>query len=120
MLFTDTGRAALDVLETRDLDVIVVVSDIEMPEMNGLELLERVPRHRLRQSGLHPTGGGPRRAWLLHQAAGLLGAASDHVHGLSAAGSRDEVRLRFQNRAGRAPPGIQCGVDLLEVQGPDR
>ena len=45
MQFADTGRAALDVLETRDSDVIVIVSDIEMPEMNGLELLERV-RHK--------------------------------------------------------------------------
>jgi CheY-like chemotaxis protein len=42
--FADTGRAALDVLEIRDPDVIVIFSDIEMPEMNGLELLERV-RH---------------------------------------------------------------------------
>ena len=45
MRFAETGRAALDVLETIDPDVIMIFSDIEMPEMNGLELLERV-RHR--------------------------------------------------------------------------
>jgi CheY-like chemotaxis protein len=45
MQFADTGRAALDVLEVIDPDVIVIFSDIEMPEMNGLELLERV-RHK--------------------------------------------------------------------------
>lgn len=44
MQFADTGRTALDILETSDPDVILVVSDIEMPVMNGLELLERV-RH---------------------------------------------------------------------------
>src|ERR1700674_3321600 len=44
MQFAETGRAALSVLQTIDPDVIVIVSDIEMPEMNGLELLERV-RH---------------------------------------------------------------------------
>jgi CheY-like chemotaxis protein len=42
--FAGTGREALDVLEMTDPDVIVIFSDIEMPEMNGLELLERV-RH---------------------------------------------------------------------------
>jgi len=42
MQFAETGRAALDVLEFTDPDVIVIFSDIEMPEMNGLELLERV------------------------------------------------------------------------------
>ncbi len=44
MQFAETGRAALDVLEIRDPDVIVIFSDIEMPEMNGLELLDEV-RH---------------------------------------------------------------------------
>ncbi|BBX75367.1 response regulator [Mycobacterium shinjukuense] len=42
MRFAVTGRAALDVLETEDPDVVLIFSDIEMPEMNGLELLERV------------------------------------------------------------------------------
>jgi two-component system, response regulator, stage 0 sporulation protein F len=42
MQFADTGRAALDILETTNPDVVLVVSDIEMPVMNGLELLERV------------------------------------------------------------------------------
>lgn len=42
MQFAGTGRAALDVLEMRDSDVVVIFSDIQMPEMNGLELLERV------------------------------------------------------------------------------
>jgi len=42
MQFAETGRAALDVLQIRDPDIIVIFSDIEMPEMNGLELLERV------------------------------------------------------------------------------
>lgn len=42
MQFAATGSAALDVLEVRDPDVIVIFTDIEMPEMNGLELLERV------------------------------------------------------------------------------
>jgi CheY-like chemotaxis protein len=45
MQFAGTGRAALDVIEIRDPDVIVIFTDIEMPEMNGLELLERV-RHK--------------------------------------------------------------------------
>ena len=64
MQFAETGRAALDVLEIKDPDVIVIFSDIEMPEMNGLELLERspthlatrprLPRHRLRHPRLHP------------------------------------------------------------------
>ncbi|SOX53961.1 response regulator [Mycobacterium ahvazicum] len=42
MQFADTGRAALEVLEMVDPDVILIFSDIEMPEMNGLELLEHV------------------------------------------------------------------------------
>jgi YesN/AraC family two-component response regulator len=42
MQFADTGLAALEVLELLDPDVILVFSDIEMPEMNGLELLEQV------------------------------------------------------------------------------
>lgn len=44
MQFAETGRAALDILETADPDVLLVLSDIEMPVMNGLELLERVRR----------------------------------------------------------------------------
>lgn len=40
--FAATGRAALDVMQTVDPDIVVIFSDIEMPEMNGLELLERV------------------------------------------------------------------------------
>lgn len=40
--FAETGRAALDVMEGIDPDTVVVFSDIQMPEMNGLELLERV------------------------------------------------------------------------------
>jgi YesN/AraC family two-component response regulator len=45
MKFAGTGRAALEILETTAPDVIVIISDIEMPEMNGLELLECV-RHK--------------------------------------------------------------------------
>lgn len=42
MQFANTGQAALDILQATDPDVVVIFSDIEMPEMNGLELLERV------------------------------------------------------------------------------
>lgn len=42
MQFADTGRAALEVLETIDPDIILIFTDIEMPEMNGLELLAHV------------------------------------------------------------------------------
>ncbi|BBX76182.1 response regulator transcription factor [Mycobacterium shinjukuense] len=44
--FAETGRAALDVLETRDPDVVLIFTDIEMPEMNGIELLKRVREKR--------------------------------------------------------------------------
>lgn len=40
--FANTGRAALDVMSGVDPDIVVIFSDIEMPEMNGLELLEHV------------------------------------------------------------------------------
>lgn len=40
--FAATGRAALEILQIEDPDVLMIFSDIEMPEMNGLELLERV------------------------------------------------------------------------------
>lgn len=40
--FANSGRTALEVLENSDRDFLVILSDIEMPEMDGLELLERV------------------------------------------------------------------------------
>lgn len=40
--FADSGRAALEIIETIDPDIILIFTDIRMPEMNGLELLERV------------------------------------------------------------------------------
>ncbi|MBI9086122.1 MAG: SpoIIE family protein phosphatase [Desulfobacterales bacterium] len=39
-LFADSGRQALDILATQPIDIIV--SDLRMPEMDGLSLLKRV------------------------------------------------------------------------------
>jgi two-component system, response regulator, stage 0 sporulation protein F len=40
--FADSGRAALEVMERIDPEVILVFTDIQMPEMDGLELVQRV------------------------------------------------------------------------------
>ncbi len=42
LIFSNTGKEALKILENEDIDVIV--SDMKMPEINGLELLKEVER----------------------------------------------------------------------------
>jgi YesN/AraC family two-component response regulator len=40
--FANSGRAALDVMEMVGLDVVLIFTDVQMPEMNVLELLQQV------------------------------------------------------------------------------
>ena len=43
MDFASSGKAALETMSNREFDV--VVSDIRMPEMDGIRLLEEVKKH---------------------------------------------------------------------------
>lgn len=40
--FAHSGEAALEVLKNKDSNIILILSDINMPGMSGLELLRRV------------------------------------------------------------------------------
>ena len=40
--FAHSGEAALEVLKDKDSNIILILSDINMPGMSGLELLRRV------------------------------------------------------------------------------
>ena len=41
-MFAESGEEALDLLEGSSANVHVIVSDIQMPGMNGIELIQRV------------------------------------------------------------------------------
>jgi CheY-like chemotaxis protein len=43
--FAHSGDEALEILKQHDHEAILILSDINMPGMSGLELLERIKKH---------------------------------------------------------------------------